>query len=237
LLDHVRRYAHIGCDIKDRSRSSGSCDFEICWHASTITGKMIALGRCTLQAMISHTLGAVLAGGRSTRMGMPKEDLTYLGVPFLDHAVATLSLVVSDVVVCGSTAATTVPVVADAVVNGGPLSGIVAALRHADGRPVAVLAVDLPLVTVSLVERLVVPAVAGSAIRLATDGDHIQPLCAVFGPGTAPKIETYLETGARSVLTFVDGVALVERIMTDPYTLTNVNTPGEYAALPDGGHT
>jgi len=185
--------------------------------------------------MIDHTLGAILIGGASTRMGTPKAELEYLGVPFVDHAVATLSLVVSDVVISGGSYDGHLTAVPDTRQDGGPLAGILAALRHAEGRAVMVLAVDLPLVTVDLVSRLVEPRIARSAVRVATDGTSTQPLCGVYGPAVESMIEGRLATGKGSVFGLLEAVDTVEYIHAEGHTLSNINTPDDFESLVGGG--
>src|SRR5687767_2467148 len=97
-------------------------------------------------------LGAVLAGGRSTRFGAPKPLATFLGEPLVARAIAALTPVCADVVVV-----THLPEIGlalgcrtltDHVPAAGPLAGLHAALRYAralgrDG--VVLLACDMPL--------------------------------------------------------------------------------------------
>lgn len=168
-------------------------------------------------------------------MGTPKSELEYLGVSFVDHAVATLSMVVNEVVVVGGTYTGPLTTISDAVPDAGPLGGILGALRHATPRPVLVLAVDLPLVSIDMLRRLVEPVVGSDALRLASDGEHHQPLCAAWGSGLADTIASYLEGGDRSVMGFVDSVGQIELIGTDAQILTNINTPEDYAMLHGGG--
>lgn len=185
------------------------------------------------RVMIDHTLGAVLAGGGSSRMGTSKADLEYLGVSFVDHACATLSLVLSTVVVVGGPVGSRDSLM-DAVADAGPLAGILAALRHADGLPVMILAVDLPLVSIELVGRLVEPPLDGRRVRAATDGERLQPLCGVWGPDVVDPLEQFLAAGQRSVMAFLDSVS-IDAIVTDAHTLTNINTPADYVAMHGGG--
>ncbi|MEZ5174878.1 MAG: molybdenum cofactor guanylyltransferase [Acidimicrobiia bacterium] len=184
--------------------------------------------------MITHTVGAVLAGGSGSRMGSPKTELEYLGVPFVDHVIATLSLVLDEVVLCGGTDRGSIRSLKDPIADGGPLAGILAALHHAAGRPVTVVPVDMPLITVDLIERLADPEIEPDAARVASDGTTVQPLCATYGGGLAAMIEHRLAAGRRSVLGFVDEIGPVEYIIADRHTLTNVNTPQEYAELTGG---
>lgn len=184
--------------------------------------------------VITHTLGAVLTGGKASRMGSSKADLTHLGVRFIDHVIGTLSLVLADVVVCGGTYDGPHPVIPDPVADAGPLAGILAALDHSDGRPVMVVPVDMPLITSDLVERLVEPRVGSLCARIATSGDTVQPLCATYGSGLGPLIVDRLRHQQHSVFGLLDQVGTVEHVPADPHTLTNVNTPEEYAALAGG---
>jgi len=184
--------------------------------------------------IIDHTLGVVLNGGGSTRMGAPKHELEYLGVPFINHAVATLSLGLRHVVVVGGDYNGPVETLPDEVQDAGPLGGILTGLIHASPLPVMVLAVDLPLVTIELVQRLVNEPVEPDAVRFATDGEHPQPLCAVWGSGLPERISAYLADGERSVRGFVETLATTQFVMADAFTLTNINTPTDYAMLQGG---
>lgn len=100
------------------------------------------------------TLGVVLAGGTSARMGRSKADLPFEGRTFLDRVAFALDAVCEEVVATGTSnsAWPELPDVGDA--HRGPLSGIVTGLTHAsDG--VLVCAVDHPLVRVETLRHLV----------------------------------------------------------------------------------
>lgn len=187
--------------------------------------------------MITHTLGAVLTGGHASRMGESKAGLTYLNARFIDHVIATLSLVLDEVVVCGGDYDGPLTVLPDPVANAGPLAGILAALNHGDGRPVMVAPVDMPLITVDLVTRLVEPRVGATSARIAASGDMLQPLCATYGGGLRTIIQDRLVEGELSVFGMVDQIETVEHISTDRHTLTNINTPQDYVDLTGGTAT
>lgn len=76
-----------------------------------------------------RTLGAVLAGGRSSRFGSDKALATLGGQTLLDHALAALRPHCDTVIMVGRD-----PGIADWPRPGmGPLGGIAGALRHAAG--------------------------------------------------------------------------------------------------------
>jgi len=98
----------------------------------------------------SRPIGLVLCGGRSARMGRDKALLPWGGTAdLLGHAVARLASVTGDVaLLCGPErryADRGVAVVTDLGAEGGAIAGLLAGLEHAAGRPVLLLAVDLPL--------------------------------------------------------------------------------------------
>lgn len=181
--------------------------------------------------MITHTIGAVLAGGSSTRMGSDKSMLEYMDAPLIDHIVATMSLALDEVVVCGGDYHGPLDVLADPVADAGPLAGLLAALVHAAGKPVVIVPTDMPLITVDLIHRLADPRVTGTGARVAKAGDQIQPLCAAYGPGVRAVAAELLEGSHRSVMGLVDTLDPVVYIKADPRTLTNINTPEDYSAL------
>ena len=106
-------------------------------------------------------VGAVLAGGAGSRLGGSKAAALLAGRPLLSYPLAALRAAVGEVAVVAK-ADTELPAVGYGVLiwrepdePRHPLAGIVEALRRAEGRPVVVLACDLPFVTAELVRELV----------------------------------------------------------------------------------
>ena len=130
-------------------------------------------------------LGAVvLTGGTAARMdGADKASIELDGVTLLERALsATVNAV--EVVVVGEQVPTTRPVTwtREDPPGGGPAAGLLAGLDRFLRPPdlVAVLAVDMPLVTPGTFARLV-DAVAGyDGAVLVDEGGRTQPLCAVY---------------------------------------------------------
>ncbi|MCB1246181.1 MAG: molybdenum cofactor guanylyltransferase [Acidimicrobiia bacterium] len=182
--------------------------------------------------LVTHTVGAVLNGGSATRMGSPKGEVELDGVPFIDRAIGTLSLVVSEVVVCGGAYGGSLPLLPDTTRGVGPLAGLRAALDYASGRPVAVCAVDMPLVSIELMRRLSDPQVGRNEVRVAqANGDGtVQPLCGTYGPGAIDVIDTMLTEGLRSVHGLLDRLD-VSYVGADDSLIVNINTPDDLERL------
>jgi len=182
--------------------------------------------------MITHTVGAILAGGSSSRMGRDKSKLQLEGASFLDRVHETMSGVFTEVIVCGGTE---VPIdgvlIADELPGAGPVAGLLSAFRIARGRAVFVTTVDMPAVTEEAILGLAEPEAQGNMIRIARVAGQDQPLFGAYGPGVAEAARAAFEAGRRSVLGIIDEADDVTRIDLDAFTLFNVNTTADYETL------
>lgn len=182
--------------------------------------------------------GLVLAGGRGTRLGQrDKGALDYHGVPQARWAYALVAQVCprTFVAVRPEQAHTTpyagLPLLLDQRADAGPAAGLLAAFDADPGAAWLVLAADLPLVDIALLERLTAardPELVGTAYRQA-DGQP-EPLCAIFEP--AARLALLAQPPDRISLrrVLVDGPSrLIEP--TDPARLRSVNDPADDAAV------
>jgi molybdopterin-guanine dinucleotide biosynthesis protein A len=156
-------------------------------------------------------MGAVLAGGESRRMGRDKALLEVEGRTLLAHAVAVLEAVFEEVVVVAPLGRgygdLGVEVVPDTRPGRGPLGGMHAALDRGHGRPVFVLACDMPHVTPQLVRWIVGSGSLGPAqVRLPRDIKGLQPLCGLYSGECLPAIERALDEDRLSVLALVESL-------------------------------
>ena len=182
-------------------------------------------------------IGAVLAGGRSTRFGSDKALAMLEGERLLDRAVGVLGRVCSEVVVVSSRAEHDGPGwerVVDRRSGMGPLAGIEAALAHAadvGATGIVVLACDLPDVGAATVRRLLVELGDGEAVALERDGPPgFEPLCAVYRTRCGEAAARLLDEGARGahrLLTTMQG-RIVRGSAPAP---VNVNTREDLARI------
>ncbi len=189
-------------------------------------------------------LGAVLAGGRSTRLGRDKAAETVGGVRMIDRATVLLRPHCTEVVVVSSRSDTPTGGarrVADLRPPCGPLGGIESALHSATegGCDAAiVVAVDLPLLAgdgvarlIEAFEELCPEGAAGRPLAVAASrgADHLEPLCAIYSAGCLPVATRLLDEGdraARALFAAVDGC----RVEGVADTATNVNDAAALAA-------
>lgn len=186
----------------------------------------------TIGAMITHTVGAILAGGDSSRMGTSKSLLVIEGMSFLERVHDTMAAVFTEVIVCGGSEIPSDGVlIPDERPGHGPVGGLLSALRIARGRPVFVTTVDMPVVTPDAIRSLAEPEAQAATVRIAQVAGEDQPLFGVYGPGVEPIARTIFDAGQRSVMAILDEVDDVTRITMYSSTLFNVNTRSDYDVL------
>ncbi|MCB9727545.1 MAG: molybdenum cofactor guanylyltransferase [Deltaproteobacteria bacterium] len=181
--------------------------------------------------------GLLLVGGQSTRMGEPKQLLRLDGLTFAERVARSLAAVTDDLLLAG---AGPLPAALDAHrrltdVPGvpGPLAGLLAALRHDPGAAWLVAACDLPRCSPEALRWLLAHRAAAAPAVIPSRGGRPEPLLALYEPAILPHAEALaLEArpGPRA-LAAVPGVLTPEVPPALAAAFTNVNTPGELAAL------
>lgn len=193
-----------------------------------------------------RTAGAVLCGGRSTRMGRDKATLAVDGIAMAARVADALRRGGCERVVGigGDPAALRrigLEVVPDRFPGDGPLGGIITALTalltRSDSRSassdtsspseidaVLVTACDLPWLTpatVAAVRRgLQGHADAGVAVAV---GNRVEPLCALWRASTLPILADAFDEGERAVHRALDCCTVVH-VAVDASTVANVNS-------------
>ncbi|MCW2730420.1 MAG: mobA [Mycobacterium sp.] len=167
-------------------------------------------------------------------MGRDKATLEFSGRTFVEHAVTTLRTRCSPIFVVAAPGQPLPPldaeVLRDDVRGVGPLLATARGLRAAADAGVDrafVCAVDMPYLTVDLIDELVGPSVRlGAAVVLPWDGrDHY--LAGVYRTDLASLAEELVAAGQRSMRALVDVVDTQRVVMPEQRSLTNVNAPDD----------
>jgi molybdopterin-guanine dinucleotide biosynthesis protein A len=149
--------------------------------------------------MRQHRLtGFVLAGGKSSRMGVDKAGLSLNGRTLLDHVLAAMRPVCDQVFIIGPRAQYEDfgPGYEDIFPGCGPLSGVHTALTHSRTPMNLVLAVDTPFLTAELLDYLADRAENSSYTVVApVVAGQIQPLCAAYSRSFLSIAEAALNAG------------------------------------------
>jgi molybdopterin-guanine dinucleotide biosynthesis protein A len=149
-------------------------------------------------------LGAVLAGGSSSRMATDKADVVIGGATMLERVFAALSEVTDRVVVLGQDRSG-YECWPDGSNVTGPLAGIATALTRMEEKRALVVAVDNPFVAVATLRRL--GGIESALAVVPVDDDGIrQVTCAVY-PKTAGDAAAEEALAGGSVQTLLDRVS------------------------------
>lgn len=180
---------------------------------------------------INDPMGVVMAGGAGRRIGGAKAVVELHGRPLLSYPVGVLKAVLGEVVVVAKPD-TELPSLPGLTVwleppePSHPLTGIVHALEHADGRAVLVAAGDLPFLTEAFVRELASAAAHGRPVVLPRAGGRAQPLLARYEPAALPPLAAALGRPLTRLTGIVE--ALGPRILdadADARCFFNVNLP------------
>jgi len=181
--------------------------------------------------------GAVLTGGRSTRMGADKAFVEIGGRPLAAIARdALLGAGAREVLAIGGDGAAFERLgfraVADAWPGEGPLGGVVTALREAAHDIVVVLACDLPAVDAPAVTAVLSGLAdldADAAVPLV-DGTP-QVLVAAYRRRCRAPLEDALRRGTRRLRDAVDALRVANVALAEPGWVRNVNQPTDLEGL------
>ena len=164
-----------------------------------------------------HCVGVILAGGGATRFGgQPKGLQIVEGERIIDRVAAALRGAADELLLVANdpNADAWLPGVrtaADVRRGEGALGGLHAALTHAGGHAVLVVAWDMPYASEGLLRALRAVGEQGfDAVvpESETSGRGVEPLCAWYGPTCLSAIEQKLNAGDRRVVSFFDDVRL-----------------------------
>jgi molybdopterin-guanine dinucleotide biosynthesis protein A len=175
-----------------------------------------------------HT-GAILAGGRSRRMGRPKESIVLPdGSTMIERVRACVAAVCARVVIVGRTRALAdLERIVEEPPGEGPLAAIGALLDRGGDEAYLVVPCDLPRLTPDVLRRLVAPQARSMAV-FRVEGEHEpRPLPALVTSAARPTARALLTEGRRAVRDLVDraGADRVALSETDAASLFNVNRP------------
>ncbi len=164
-------------------------------------------------------LGAVLAGGRSSRFGSDKAVADWQGRALADHAAALIGPHVDAIVIVGPDG------IADIPRPGlGPLGGIAGALDHAAGHGFAcvlTIACDMPRLPEDLLERL---------LRRAPAFCVEAPVLGHWPAALGAQLMAYLEVAPdHSVARWARSIGALPIAAGEP--IVNVNTREDLLAL------
>jgi molybdenum cofactor guanylyltransferase len=183
--------------------------------------------------------GFVLAGGKSSRMGVDKALLEIDGVPLIGRAARLLQSVTGEPTIIAATSLYSslgAKIVADDWPGHGPLGGMATALRVSRTPWNLIIACDLPYLTKPWLDFLIELAQKSNADAVVPRSERgVEPLCAMYHKNAEHRIRAAVEGGVRKVTDALAGlrVEYVEprewkAFASDGLLFKNVNSPADY---------
>lgn len=181
---------------------------------------------------------ALIAGGKSRRMGQDKCLLEIRGTPLWQRQLAVLAeLGPAEILIsCRREQAyfetSSARIVVDAWSDAGPLGGIASVLGEASQEMVLMLAVDMPKISAPFLDRLFIHVTPGCGAVFHTPRGY-EPLAAIYPKSLGPLAVDSVNSGKLRLQNFVQSAVeagamrAVEISKQEAVALQNLNTPDD----------
>jgi molybdenum cofactor guanylyltransferase len=147
--------------------------------------------------MLDNVTAALIAGGKSTRFGSPKLLAEYRNKRLFDHALDLALTISRDTIIVGTMEPDSdlrgLPVYKDLVSGCGPLCGIYTALKYAKHDYVAILPVDMPLLSVNIY-RYLYPNCTKTNPVVALSHKGLEPMVSIWPVSMIAEIEKCIKS-------------------------------------------
>lgn len=178
--------------------------------------------------------GLVLAGGKSRRMGRPKESLSYRGIAEPKRMYELLEELTSGAFYSLRPEQETWLMfdggkrIIDSVPDGGPLAALLTAFSFVPGSSWLAVPVDMPFLDKSDLQILIESRGEGRDIIAFDDGSgSFEPMPAIYENTLAEEAQRMLQEGRRAIRGLGDGTIPLRLDPVDLKHLTNINTIGQ----------
>ena len=179
----------------------------------------------------------ILAGGRSSRMGVDKSMVAYHGIPQLEYLTSIAEKMKMEAFVSVRDHSQIIPdgatAVSDVLNNFGPLGGICSAYMHNPQRTWLVVACDMPLVGIELMnEILLADATMHDVVCFKSPNSNLpEPLLSVWKPSALRFAWNCIANGIRCPRKVILRCNSLLLDCSQPDQLANANTPEDRVRL------
>ncbi|MCK9281765.1 MAG: molybdenum cofactor guanylyltransferase [Melioribacteraceae bacterium] len=190
--------------------------------------------------MHSDITGIILAGGKSSRMGINKCLLKIGDETIIERILSVMKSVFEKVIIITNTpveyTSLGVMVYKDILKGFGPIGGIHSGLTHSSTNEDFVISCDMPLMIKEMVE-FITEYKSDKLIRFCKAGGYNQPLAGIYKKGLIPEIEIFLnQSNDTSTKSFHQLIKNVDAEIINPENLSfykeelffNVNNLKDY---------
>ena len=178
--------------------------------------------------------GFILAGGKSSRMGVDKGLLLLEGKPMVQHIAEAMKPHVDSITICTANQAyanfgyTLLP---DDVPEKGPLGGITTALKHSNTAQNLMVSCDMPLLSTEAIGWFLALC-QDAEITIATVGEQWHPLLGLYSKSCAPRFAEFIRQNQLGLQNAIRQMEYHLVPMNDyREALENINTKIEFENL------
>jgi molybdopterin-guanine dinucleotide biosynthesis protein A len=180
---------------------------------------------------------ALLAGGKSSRMGADKSFVRLLGRPLIEEILAQAAGLGTETIIVTNRPDDYrylgLPLFGDVLPDKGALGGLYTALHSATQPYVLCLACDMPFVVRPLLDYLLTLIPEGDVI-MPRLGREAEPFRAIYARACLGPIRAALDAGKMRVISFFPDVRVrfvdepeIDRFDPDHRSFFNINTPDD----------
>ena len=181
-----------------------------------------------------HATAIILAGGKSSRMGVDKSLLAVNGQPMIAHIVKQLEHHFDEVIIGandpGKYAFLKRAVVPDVEKNRGPLMGIYSCLLASNNEVNFITACDIPEMNLRLIQNMINLTRDADIVMPIKKGQRHEPLYAVYRKSIAGKAEFVLNNNGKRIIELLDHVRVKLIEFNDTGWYQNLNIKDDYVA-------
>jgi molybdopterin-guanine dinucleotide biosynthesis protein A len=185
---------------------------------------------------------ALLAGGKSSRMGADKGIIPFMGKPLFQYILDQVHDLSEDIFLItnqpGSYTGSAYPTFTDKIPDIGALGGIFSALSFSKNELCLVLACDMPYINTRLIRHLLTEAKDYDVVIPQLEPEKLEPFRAIYRKSCLPHIEAAIGSGERRAIAFLAKVKtkqlplpILQHFDAELETFLNINTPEDLVEI------
>jgi len=140
--------------------------------------------------------GAIIAGGKSTRMGVDKAMIKLNQDTFLQKAISLIASFTNNIFISSNRSYPKIdfPIIKDTIIGIGPLGGIQAILKAIPTQKVLLIPVDTPLLNEKVIQYILDNSDFEKEIIICKTHDGVQMLIGIYDVSLLPLIENQIKS-------------------------------------------
>ncbi|MCA0332495.1 MAG: molybdenum cofactor guanylyltransferase [Bacteroidetes bacterium] len=182
--------------------------------------------------MHNDTIGVILSGGKSSRMGSDKSLLKWNNLAFYEVIGKKLLTLLPEVYIScrkeqklhfGS-----YPLIIDQYAEIGPLSGILSSIHQFPEKSILFISCDMPGIDQQLIHKMLnVNTKSNSGVFIYDQAGRLEPMLCLLNPSTYASFENGLLNKIYSIKEIILQLPYQVKLSSDT-VLANINNPDEY---------